>query len=140
MYEPDRDRATEIEREFAEENNPLNVHYDASKEVRAKGAGFFQFSADEETRRQQMEGLKTAREDTGRNRAEFGAVDLKPGEAEGMHAGEAGRSDGGDTGRNPALEKRKRDLEERRKLVDAKRRKKVGDAPAASTSTSSSHP
>lgn len=130
VYEPDAARVSELEKEFAEENNPLNIHYDASKEVRAKGAGFYQFSADEETRRQQMEELKNAREDTGKTRAEFGAVDLKPGEAEGMHAdGGVGGSGEGGTSKSAALEKRKRDLEERRKLVDAKRRKKIGDRP-----------
>jgi hypothetical protein len=130
VYEPDATRITEIQQEFAEENNPLNIHYDASKEVRAKGAGFYQFSADEETRRRQMEELKTVRGETGRTRAEFGAVDLRPGEAEGMRVGgEAGGSGGGGTNRSVALEKRKRDLEERRKAIDAKRRKRVGEPP-----------
>ncbi|KAF9649826.1 hypothetical protein BDM02DRAFT_3113047 [Thelephora ganbajun] len=138
IYEPDATRVAEIEKEFAEENNPLNIHYDASKEVRSKGAGFYQFSADEETRRQQMEGLKSAREETGKTRAEFGAIDLKPGEVEGMQTG----SGAGGVSKSVALEKRKRDLEERRKLVDAKRRKKVGspviaeppsDSPLGST-------
>lgn len=130
VYEPDASRVSEIEKEFAEENNPLNIHYDASREVRAKGAGFYQFSADEETRQRQMEELKTAREETGQTRTEFGAVDLKPGEVEGMDIGGAvGGSSGGGTSKSAALEKRKRDLEERRKLVDAKRRKKIGDPP-----------
>ena len=129
VYEPDAARVSEIAQEFAEENNPLNIHYDASKEVRAKGAGFYQFSADEETRRQQMEELKTAREETGKTRAELGAVDLRPGEVEAMLADGAGGSGGGGMSKSAALEKRKRDLEERRKLVDAKRRKKIGDPP-----------
>jgi len=64
-----------------------------------------------------MEELRNAREETGKTRAELGAVDLRPGEVEGMNA---------ETGKSAALEKRKRDLEERRKLVDAKRRKKIG--------------
>ena len=125
VYEPDAVRTAEIEKEFAEESNPLNIHYDASKEVRAKGAGFYQFSADEETRRRQMEELQTAREETGKTRAEFGAVDLRPGEAVEMHAGGSGAAG---SGKSAALEKRKRDLEERRRLVDAKRRKKIGDS------------
>lgn len=74
-----------------------------------------------------MEELTTAREETGKTRAEFGAVDLKPGEVEGMDAG--GGSAGGGMSKSAALEKRKRDLEERRKLVDAKRRKKIGEVP-----------
>lgn len=126
VYEPDAARVSEIAKEFAEENNPLNIHYDASKEIRGKGAGFYQFSADEETRRRQMEELKTARGDTGKARAEFGAVDLRPGEVEGMLADGAG---GGGMSKSAALDKRKRDLEERRKLVDAKRRKKIGAPP-----------
>ena len=130
VYEPDAARVADIEKEFAEENNPLNIHYDASKEVRAKGAGFYQFSADEETRRRQMEELKNVREETGKTRAELGAVDLRPGEVEGMNA-DAGS---GGPGRSAALEKRKRDLEVRRKLVDAKRRKKIG-SPAAVEAT-----
>jgi hypothetical protein len=130
VYEPDAVRVSEIEKEFAEENNPLNIHYDASKEVRAKGAGFYQFSGDDETRRRQMEELKTHREETGKTRVDFGAVDLKPGEVEGMHIGGGVDGAGGSgTSKSAAFEKRKRDLEERRKLVDAKRRKKIGDPP-----------
>ena len=141
VYEPNAARLAEIEKEFTEENNPLNIHYDASKEVRAKGAGFYQFSADEETRRRQMEELKNVREETGKTRAEFGAVDLRPGEVEGMQfGGGAGGSSGGGTGKSAALEKRKRDLEERRKLVDAKRRKKIGNPPIVEPSSNSSLP
>jgi len=141
VYEPDAARVTEIEKEFAEENNPLNIHYDASKEVRAKGAGFYRFSADEEIRQRQMEELKNAREETGKSRAEFGAVDLRPGEVEGINAsGGAGGSGPGGTGKSAALEKRKRDLEERRKLVDAKRRKKIGSPSIVEPHSSASLP
>ena len=132
VYEPDAGRVAEIEKEFAEESNPLNIHYDASKEVRAKGAGYYQFSADEETRRRQMEELKGARDETGKTRAELGAVDLRPGEAEGMQAGGGSKS--------AALEKRKRDLEERRRLVDAKRRKKIADLPVVERPESKPEP
>jgi len=121
----------EIEKEFAEENNPLNIHYDASNEVRTKGAGFYRFSADEETRQRQMDELKNAREETGKTRAEFGAVNLRPGEVEGMQVDNEG---GGGSSKSAALEKRKRDLEERRKLVDAKRRKKIGNPPVVEPS------
>jgi len=99
------------------------VHYDASREVRAKGAGFYQFSGDEETRRAQMEELKMARDETGKVRQELGAVDVRPGEVEGM------QSVGGSGAGSRAMEKRKRELEERRKLLDAKRRKVVTDTP-----------
>ncbi|KAG5638902.1 hypothetical protein H0H81_008963 [Sphagnurus paluster] len=121
VYEPSAERVAEIAAAYAEENNPLNVHYDASGENRAKGAGFYQFSGDEETRRRQMEELKAAREETGKVRQELGAVDVQPGEVEGMR-------DKGESARSRAMDKRKRDLEERRKLVEAKRRKVVGNA------------
>ncbi|KAG6816298.1 hypothetical protein H0H87_007181 [Tephrocybe sp. NHM501043] len=119
VYEPSAERKAEIAAAYAEENNPLNIHYDASRENRAKGAGFYQFSGDEETRRKQMEELKAARDETGQIRQEIGAVDVRPGEVEGMQ-------DAGAGARSRAMEKRKRELEERRKLVDAKRRKVTG--------------
>ncbi|KAF8896288.1 hypothetical protein BD779DRAFT_1433316 [Infundibulicybe gibba] len=129
VYEPSAERVAEIAKAHAEENNPLGVHYDAAREVRAKGAGFYQFSADEEKRREQMEELKSARHETEKTREEKGAVDIRPGEIEGMQ--------GGDTvsaARSRAMEKRKRDLEERRKLLDAKRRK-MGHPAASSSQT-----
>jgi Domain of unknown function (DUF4078) len=116
VYEPSSDRVAAIQAAAAEENNPLNIHYDASREVRAKGAGFYQFSADEETRKKQMEELRQARNETEMTRQELGAVDLKAGEVEGMQ-------EVPNALRNRAVEKRKRELEERRKLVEAKRRK-----------------
>ena len=120
VYEPSEERVAEVERTFAEENNPLNVHYDASKEVRNKGAGFYQFSVDEETRRKQMEELKAVREETEKTRQELGAEDIKPGE-EGMTA---------EGFKSRAMEKRKRELEERRKLIEAKRKKPRVAAPS----------
>lgn len=128
VYEPSSERVAEIQAAAAEENNPLNIHYDAGREVRAKGAGFYQFSADEETRKKQMEELQQVRHETEKTRQELGAVDLKAGEVEGMQ-------DGPNALRSRAIEKRKRELEERRKLVEAKRRKlQPGDSsPAAST-------
>ena len=125
-YQPSEERVAEIEASLAEENNPLNIHYDASQEVRAKGAGFYQFSGDEETRRRQMEELKKAREETEKTREETGAVDLRPGEVEGM-VQESGGS-GEQLKKSGAMEKRKRELEERRKMLEAKRRKKNPDA------------
>lgn len=69
-----------------------------------------------------MEELKSAREETERTRKDVSAVDLRPGEQEGM------QDNVGDgivvgTSKSRAMEKRKRELEERRKIVDAKRRK-----------------
>lgn len=118
-----------IQAAAAEENNPLNIHYDADREVRAKGAGFYQFSADEETRKKQMEELRQARTETEMTRQELGAVDLKAGEVEGMQ-------DAPNALRSRAIEKRKRELEERRRLVEAKRRKlQTGDKPPAAVAT-----
>lgn len=114
IYQQSEERMAEIEKEFAEDNNPLNVHYDASREVRAKGAGFYQFSADEETRKRQMEELKTTREETEKSRKETGAVDVLPGEVEGMQEKST---------KSRAMEKRKREIEERRKLLEEKRKK-----------------
>ncbi|KAJ7052633.1 hypothetical protein C8F01DRAFT_998074 [Mycena amicta] len=127
VYQPTAERVAEIEKTHAEENNPLGVHYDASGENRAKGAGFYQFSADEETRKAQMEELKAARGETQQTRKETGAVDALPGEAEGMQDASSGT-------RSRAMEKRKREIEDRRKLLDAKRRKVAGTqnmSPAA---------
>jgi hypothetical protein len=129
VYEPSSDRVAAIQAAAAEENNPLNIHYDADREVRAKGAGFYQFSADEETRKKQMEELRQARTETEMTRQELGAVDLKAGEVEGMQ-------DAPNALRSRAIEKRKRELEERRRLVEAKRRKlQTGDKPPAAVAT-----
>ncbi|KAI0671610.1 hypothetical protein C8Q78DRAFT_1078406 [Trametes maxima] len=128
MYEPSAERIKTIQAQYAEENNPLNIHYDASREVRAKGAGFYQFSGDEETRRKQMEGLRQAREETERTRAEVGAEDVRPGEVEGMQADMAA---GAGSSKSRAMEKRRRDREERQRLVDAKKRKVAGNGNGA---------
>lgn len=134
VYEPSADRVEAIKAAAAEENNPLNQHYDASREVRAKGAGFYQFSGDEEARAKQMEELRQAREETERTRQELGAADLKAGEAEGMQADAS-------TLQSRAIEKRKRDIEERRKVVEAKRRKlQNGGNPSAAPTRSPAPP
>ncbi|EED82162.1 predicted protein [Postia placenta Mad-698-R] len=137
MPQPEGEKEEDIEYvtlcQFAEENNPLNVHYDASQEVRAKGAGFYQFSGDDETRRKQMEELRLAREETEKTRQETGAEDVRPGEVEGMH-GPGEESAGPVATKSRALEKRKRELEERRKMLDAKRRK-VADPVSSSASS-----
>ena len=121
VYTPSENRIAEIEKTLTEVNNPLNIHFNASKDNRAMGAGFYQFSADEETRRAQMEELKTVREETIKLRQEVGAVDIKAGEVEGMQAGEIVRS--------RAIEKRKRELKERRALIEAKRKRLKADDP-----------
>lgn len=131
MYEPSAERFKAVEEAYLEANNPLASHYDSTRENRAKGAGFYQFSADEETRNQQMEELRSARVETEKTRQEVGAVDLKPGEVEGLREDSAAAG----TSRSRAMEKRKREIEERRRLLDAKRRKVTGEeTPASRTS------
>ncbi|KAJ7227135.1 hypothetical protein GGX14DRAFT_628361 [Mycena pura] len=132
VYQPSAERIAEIEKEHAEDNNPLGVHYDATGENRAKGAGFYQFSKDEETRKAQLEELRGAREETQKARQETAAVDLRPGEAEGIQDINVPS-----TGRSRAMEKRKRELEERRKMVDTKRRKFTAGQNSATTATES---
>lgn len=131
-YTPSEERIAEIAKEYAEENNPLNVHYDSTKEVRAKGAGFYQFSADEETRRKQMEELKAVRQETEKTRKETGAMDVLPGEVEGMQETST---------KSRAMEKRKREIEERRKILEEKRKKpKTTPTDDAKSSTPTSIP
>lgn len=124
-----------MEEELIEAQKHPETHYDAAKEVRAKGAAFYQFSADEETRKQQMEELQSAREETKKTREEMGAVNVLPGEVEGMRADETGST-------NRALEKRKRDIESRRALLEAKRKKpKIeGSAPSSQPVSQSQTP
>jgi hypothetical protein len=129
VYQPDAERVAAVEAELAEANKPLNQHYDAAREVRAKGAGFYQFSGDAETRARQMEELAVARKTTEKNRQEVGAVDLRPGEVEGLVRDEGD----GNASQSRAMEKRKRDIEERRKALDAKRRKVKQGPPGEST-------
>lgn len=116
VYEPSVERVKAVEEELIEAQKRPDTHYDAAKEVRAKGAAFYQFSADEETRKQQMEELRSAREETKQTREDVGAVDVRPGEVEGMRADETSST-------NRALEKRKREIENRRALLEAKRKK-----------------
>jgi hypothetical protein len=49
---------------------PPDMHFDASREVRQKGTGFFQFSEDAEERKKQMEGLERERIETEKARSE----------------------------------------------------------------------
>ncbi|KAI5120203.1 hypothetical protein M0805_006309 [Coniferiporia weirii] len=128
VYEPSAERVAAIQEAASEAANPLATHYDAAREVRAKGAGFYSFSADEEARAREMEALRAAREETARARQETGAVDVKPGEVEGMveDVGGEGKGKGKEVVMSRAMEKRKREMEERKKLVEAKRRKLKG--------------
>lgn len=110
-FEPSAEKVAEIEATLQEENPA--THYDATGEVRPRGAAFYQFSKDEETRQRQMGELKKSRDETEKAREESGAAsgkEIKPG-----------------------AEKRKRDIEERRKAIEAKRRKKEMLSQPAST-------
>ncbi|MCJ1282506.1 hypothetical protein MMC26_001829 [Xylographa opegraphella] len=78
---------------------PEEVHYDASKEVRTKGVGFYAFSGDKEARRREMEALARERAETERRVRE--RVEKKEG--------------------------RKREVEERRRAVREKRERGMAD-------------
>ena len=112
VYEPSAARVAKIMEDAVED--PLSKHYDGTNENRAKGAAFYQFSEDEETRRRQMDGLLNLRDETEKSRETAGVTEGPQEEKE---------SEGKVL--NRASAKRKRDLEERRALLDAKRRKKV---------------
>ncbi|KAI9660964.1 MAG: hypothetical protein M1821_009291 [Bathelium mastoideum] len=79
---------------------PPDEHYNGAAEVRTKGTGFFQFSRDEEERKEQMAGLEEERRETERKRAE----------------------------REERREARKREVEERRRVIGERRGRKQADA------------
>ena len=100
-FNPDKPVAAQME-EIARKRDrsmtpPEEVHYDATKEVRSKGVGFYQFSADKEERKKEMEALSKEREQT-----ESKARD-----------------------REAKKETRKRDIEERRKAIKDKKEEKM---------------
>ena len=102
-FNPDEPIAVQMQR-LAEKRDrsltpPPEEHYDASKEVRSKGVGFYQFSRDNEERGRQMEDLGKEREETERLKRE----------------------------REERREKKERDLEERRRMIREKRGKKMAD-------------
>ncbi|ORX37755.1 ribosomal protein L24e-domain-containing protein [Kockovaella imperatae] len=107
VYEPDAD-AIRAKYKAAEEESRAH-HYDSTKEVRAKGAGQYQFALDEDERAEQMAALKAQREET-----------------------EAARKQaaGQRSGLSAAQEARKRKMEERRAAIDAKRNKLLGGQEA----------
>lgn len=73
---------------------PPAQHYDAAREIRTKGVGFFQFSRDEDARAREMAGLAAERAATARARQE----------------------------REEEKQARKKEIEERRRLVEERRR------------------
>jgi hypothetical protein len=71
-FNPDMPIAMQME-ELAKKRDksltpPPDMHFDASREVRQKGTGFFQFSEDAEERKKQMEDLERERLETVRAR------------------------------------------------------------------------
>ena len=78
---------------------PEEVHYDASKEVRSKGVGFYTFSKDKEGRKREMEALEKERAETEKGRKE----------------------------KEERKEAKRRQIEERKKLIAAKRGEKLAD-------------
>ncbi|CAG8980494.1 hypothetical protein HYALB_00013095 [Hymenoscyphus albidus] len=79
---------------------PPQLHYEADKEFRIKGVGFYSFSKDEATRKQEMESLEAERLETERKRRE----------------------------REEKKELRKREIEERRKAIGEKRARKQAES------------
>ena len=102
-FNPDEPIAAQMEAIAAKRDRsatpPEEVHYDASKEIRTKGVGFYAFSGDRENRKKEMENLKAERKETERRKAE----------------------------REEKLEKRKREIEERRRVVREKRGEKLAE-------------
>ena len=78
---------------------PDEVHYDASKEIRTKGVGFYQFSKDNEGRKKEMEALERERAETEKGRRE----------------------------REERKEAKRKQIEERKKMIASKRGKKLAD-------------
>lgn len=107
------------------EEDPLNKHYDGMNENRAKGAAFYQFSGDAETRQRQMDDLLRRRSETAQVRQETG-----------VEEGSQEKPEGEEKVLSKATAKRKRDLEERRAQLEAKRRKKDPSAPPKTTASS----
>ncbi|BGP17597.1 hypothetical protein JCM10213_001247 [Rhodosporidiobolus nylandii] len=88
---------------------PLVSHYDSTQEHRTRGAGFYQFSGNEEERAAQMEALKREREETERKRAER------------EREGDLVRKE-----RDREKDERKRKIEEKRRELEEKRKRAKG--------------
>jgi hypothetical protein len=102
-FNPDEPVARQME-ELAKKRDrsvtpPEQKHYEADKEFRIKGVGFYSFSKDEKIREKEMEALERERLETERMRLE----------------------------REGRKEQRKREIEERRKAIGEKRAKKQAD-------------
>lgn len=102
-FNPDAALATQMESLARKRDRsmtpPEEVHYDASKEVRSKGVGFYAFSKDGEGRRREMEALGREREETERGVRE----------------------------REGRREERRRVVEERKRVIARKREERLAD-------------
>lgn len=84
VYEPDAD-VLAAKRAMLAEHEPLIAHFDGTAErTRNKGAGFYQFSLDEEERRRQMDDLKRRRDETEQKREENLGEDEREVQREGV--------------------------------------------------------
>lgn len=95
---------------------PPAVHYDAGREIRTKGVGFFRFSRDEAARAAEMESLARERAATERAREQ----QQQAGDA-GTSGAEVGAQSGGGK-ESRAAAARRREVEERRRLIEERRR------------------
>lgn len=109
---------------------PEEHHFDASAEVRNRGAGFYRFTAgNEEERKRQMAGLKEERERTLRERERRERERERHGDAQADGEGGGGGDESGGaagstvpSGNEIKLTKGERRLAERRELIEARRR------------------
>jgi len=113
-----------IKKAAEEVDSPLASHYDSTREIRAKGAAFYQFSADEQERQRQLDELKHKRDETIRTRQELGAVDVPVALEPDMGGGPTEPVEPTKPIQSRAMEKRKRDIEARKQAIEAKRRKR----------------
>ena len=129
VYNKTEDEVEAIKAKFAEQDRVK--HFDSSRDVREMGPANYRFAEDEELRKQQQDALRGMTRETAEARRETGAVDVRPGEVEGMQAAEPFVP-----GTSRAQAKRRRELEERsRLLAERKRRKKGGDEAEAPKDT-----
>jgi len=103
-FNPDEDIGAKMQDLAAKRDRsptpPPATHYEADKEIRTKGVGFFAFSKDENVRKAEFEALVRERAETERVRKE----------------------------KEKRKEFRKREIEERRKELSQKRAKKQADS------------
>jgi hypothetical protein len=72
-FNPDEmivDKMADIAAKRDNDTPPPDEHFDSSKDIRTKGVGFMQFSADAEERKKQMDNLEAERRETEARRAE----------------------------------------------------------------------